>query len=467
MDIKTAKIESLIPADYNPRRKSQHVLETIQDSLTEHGWLAPVIVNTHACGKCGDRQNIIIGGHRRIEAAKLKGEIDVPIVELDLHIEKEKKLNLQLNAQERFKENQLAQIIADLHADDPNSVKTIGFNSDEIINYLFQARYMNKDKIAGILLEKFLMPPFSVLDAKQGYWQERKKKWLDALGALTETRESTLAGTENNLLMRGLNAGVSIFDPVVSELMYSWFMPEGGVKVLDPFAGSLGRGGVAAAMGLDYTGIEVRKEQIEVNEAKLKELGIEARYIHANAKDLNKHIGTEEKFDLIFTCPPYYDLEVYSEQEDDLSAKQSYEEFMRDYEDIFRQATEHLNDNRFAILVLGDIRDERGMYRNFLGDNIAMMHRLGFHLYNEIIYVQMLATAPHRAERNMRKRKVVKTHQNIYTFYKGNPEVLRNPRLLETHYKVLTFLKGDPERVQEEYKNPPLIKRDAIETLRQ
>lgn len=35
------------------------------------------------------------------------------------------------------------------------------------------------------LEQKFIVPPFSVLDTRQGYWQERKRKWL-ALGIKSE-----------------------------------------------------------------------------------------------------------------------------------------------------------------------------------------------------------------------------------------------------------------------------------------
>jgi len=35
------------------------------------------------------------------------------------------------------------------------------------------------------LAERFIVPPFSVLDARQGYWQERKRAWI-ALGIQSE-----------------------------------------------------------------------------------------------------------------------------------------------------------------------------------------------------------------------------------------------------------------------------------------
>ena len=59
-------------------------------------------------------------------------------------------------------------------------------------------------------------------------------------------------------------SGTSIFDPVLCELIYRWFCPLGGA-ILDPFAGGSVRGIVAAKLGRNYTGIELRAEQIEAN----------------------------------------------------------------------------------------------------------------------------------------------------------------------------------------------------------
>jgi 16S rRNA G966 N2-methylase RsmD len=460
MQIKERNIDDLIPADYNPRKKSGHVLESIKGSLKDYGWLAPVVVNTHP-----GRENIIVGGHRRLEAARANGEKTVPTIEVNLTIEQEKQANLRLNAQESFEPKGLSQIIAELHAIDEGITKTLGFSDKEIADLLYQAKY-NKGSASGILAEKFLIPPFSVFDSKQGDWQKRKKAWLEILGDLAESRVGTLAKGEHNVMMM-YGSGVSSFDPVTSEIAYRWFAPQPGGTIIDPFAGSLARGGVAAALGYEYHGIDIRADQIEINKKQLEKYDFanKAHFYAGNSLNLSTLIPEDVKADLIFTCPPYYDLEIYSEGEGDLSAKKSYQEFMQEYEEIFRQAAARLKDNRFAVIVIGDIRDDRGIYRDFISDNIAVFKRLGFHLYNEIIYLQALATAPHRAERNMQKRKVVKVHQSILTMYKGDPKLLENPALMATHLKVLTFLKGDPEKIKGEYKNPPDIKHDVFAAL--
>src|SRR5439155_711922 len=58
--------------------------------------------------------------------------------------------------------------------------------------------------------------------------------------------------------------GTSIFDPVVCELAYRWFAPEGGT-VLDPFAGGSVRGIVASRLGHPYIGIDLSARQIDAN----------------------------------------------------------------------------------------------------------------------------------------------------------------------------------------------------------
>jgi hypothetical protein len=80
------------------------------------------------------------------------------------------------------------------------------------------------------------------------------------------------------------------------------------------------------------------------------------------------HAIPDEAFDFVFTCPPYYDLEVYSDDPEDLSNKEDYGAFLNDYRAIIAQAVERLRADRFACVVVGDIRDRKGMYRNFVAE---------------------------------------------------------------------------------------------------
>jgi len=283
------------------------------------------------------------------------------------------------------------------------------------------------------LLNKFIVPPFSVLDTKQGYWQDRKRRWLKVTGNLSETRNGefgTVGGGKKNGklfgdfgensgkqgLFNNINEGTSNFDPVLAEIIYRWFCPEGG-RILDPFGGEQTKGVVAGFLGYPYTAVEFRQDQVDLNLEKTKRFK-DIEYYCGDSNNLSKIIK-DSGFDLCFTSPPYYDLEIYSKE--DMSAVGTYEEFMAQYKNIFQQCYEKLSDNRFLVVKVGEIRNKKtGEYRNFVGDNITLMKEIGFKYYNEIILLNTIGTASIRAQNSMNNRKIVKIHQNVLVFFKGD-----------------------------------------------
>ena len=107
-------------------------------------------------------------------------------------------------------------------------------------------------------------------------------------------------------------SGTSIFDPVLCEIAYRWFCPPGGT-VLDPFAGGSVRGIVAARLGRPYVGIELRAEQVGANQAQADLAGDPSpRWIAGDSRDLAR-LAAGIEADLVFSCPPYWNLERYSD----------------------------------------------------------------------------------------------------------------------------------------------------------
>jgi DNA modification methylase len=274
----------------------------------------------------------------------------------------------------------------------------------------------------GKLHLRFVAPPFSVLDARQGYWQERKRFWREQ--GVNGGHNQQLSGNQPNMDL-GSYSDTSVFDPVLAEFIYRSFAPVNG-RVLDPFAGEPTKGLVAAKCGLQYTGIELRPEQVEENRKRANELNVSPTWHRGDSANLLNAVPAKERFDLIFTSPPYFDLEIYSRHKKDGSAFRSYEKFMEWYENIFRQAVARLKPNRFLVVKVGDVRDATGFYRNFVGDNISCFLGMGLRLYNEAILVTPPGTAALRANGQFPNyRKMVKTHQNVLCFFKGdNPKVI-------------------------------------------
>lgn len=217
-------------------------------------------------------------------------------------------------------------------------------------------------------------------------------------------------------------SGTSIFDPVLCELIYRWFCPPGGL-VLDPFAGGSVRGVVASRLGRRYLGIDLRAEQVEANEA---QLGIcldpLPQWLVGDAIDIEslaaEHAG---EVDMLFSCPPYGNLEVYSDHPADLSALDDAE-FDAAYARIIGAACALLAPDRFACFVVGDYRDERGFYRNLPGRTVAAFEAAGCRLYNEAILLTAVGSLPVRARKQfVSTRKLGKTHQNVLVFCNGDP----------------------------------------------
>ena len=218
--------------------------------------------------------------------------------------------------------------------------------------------------------------------------------------------------------------GTSKFDPVLAEIMYYWFSPDGGL-IFDPFAGGTTRGAVAAMTGHCYKGIDLRQEQIDDNERIIEKLGLTGvEYYCDDSQNADKYIedGTA---DMIMTCPPYADLEVYSDDPRDIS-NMDYPEFIAIYRNILTTAVRKLKENRFAGVV-GDVRDKKGFYRQFVSDTENIMRDAGAGLYNECILVDPVGTGAMRVRKQFNGgRKVVKRHQNVLIFFKGNPKKIKD-----------------------------------------
>lgn len=306
------------------------------------------------------------------------------------------------------------------------------------------------------LKDSFIFPPFSVLDTRSGAWQERKRKWLELGFNSQETREDVeliaksgqstaiyeLKNKMRDMLQRepnwdeiidyakkkGLHVyeGASIFDPVLCELSYRWFCPEGGF-ILDPFAGGSVRGIVAGLLGYEYAGIDLRLDQVRANRKQAEKLGVKNVYwFDGDSNEILDDLKSADGYDFVYSCPPYADLEKYSDDPKDLS-NMDYKDFKEVYFSIIKKAVAQLKDDRFACFVVGDVRDKNGFYYNFVSDTIQAFKEAGMELYNEIILVNVVGSLAIRVRRQFNGgRKVGKMHQNVLVFYKGDPKKIKD-----------------------------------------
>ena len=434
------KTTELIPYANNSRTHSEYQVGQIAASMREFGFTNPVLI---------DEQGGIIAGHGRIMAAQRLQLADVPTIMLAGLTEAQRKAyviadnKLALNAGWDFE--MLAVEIDGLN-DMGFDLNLLGFSQDELNELIGNPNSGLGDSeidANASLADRFMIPPFSVLNAREGWWQDRKRAWI-ALGIKSELGRGDNAlgfnavaniqkdykSKDAGLTMGAMKnadgsdmgmSGTSIFDPVLCELLYRWFTPADGL-VLDPFAGGSVRGLVAAKLGRGYIGHELRGEQVEANRLQANEFSLDEImpiWITGDSRNIDKTCA-DVQADFVFSCPPYADLEVYSDDPSDLSTL-SYAEFKAAYFEIITKACVQLKQDRFACFVVGDVRDKKGNYYNFVGDTVEAFKAAGLEYYNEAILVTAVGSLPIRAGRQFSAgRKLGKTHQNVLVFVKGD-----------------------------------------------
>ena len=83
-------------------------------------------------------------------------------------------------------------------------------------------------------------------------------------------------------------------------------------------------------------------------------------------------------------------------------------------------------ENTFAVVKLGDVRDNKGELLGLVPDFINLMREIGYKYYNEIILINQSGTGAIRSAGNMKSRKIVKCHQNVLVFYKGDLKKIKD-----------------------------------------
>ena len=236
---------------------------------------------------------------------------------------------------------------------------------------------------------------------------KKLKEWVGDAGQSRELQGKAMA-------LLGSKYTTSIFNPHLAQMILSAYVPT-NQRIYDPFAGGGTRGFVATAMGHDYTGVEIRQLEVDRLLERQKELGLEFR-IHA--ADSQFFPIEPNYFDFSYTCPPYYDLEVYSAQEGDMSNVETYEQFLDMLRNSMAVTFTGLKPGALFIMVVGNFRDKKGNLRHFNGDTVRLGRDVGFVLHDELVFWGASDVAYQRIGQFVANRRSVRVHENIIIFKK-------------------------------------------------
>jgi hypothetical protein len=270
-------------------------------------------------------------------------------------------------------------------------------------------------------------------------WLRVKKEWnarIEEAGEresvpnpLLATREGCWGGKtgmSNVVAGKSHNQNASVLDPTACEVILRFFMPTEGRSVYNPFGGGVQFGFIAGWYGYEYVASELRQNQCDANNALCSEFE-HVEWIQSDSSTYEP----ERTFDLVFTCPPYYKVERYLDYDGnppdgELNTMSTYDQFRDALFAGYAIAADHLNVNRFFVVMTGDSRDKNGAYYCSEAETEMYLKSLGLSVYNKIVYLESEFTRLAQAKTTLRTRKFPKCEQKIIVAYKGDMALIES-----------------------------------------
>ena len=213
---------------------------------------------------------------------------------------------------------------------------------------------------------------------------------------------------------------LSQFNPTVAEKIIKIWSKKGD-KILDHFSGRC-RALIAQLLERQYTGYEISPKVYtqlmnRINKKTLTDFKSKPIVYNKDCR-LMEH---NDEFNLIFTCPPYWDVEDYNKAYDEdvdgqLSNYNTYEYFLREYEIVIKKCFFALKIDGFVVWVVSDIRRNKELIP-FSSDTIKIFQKCGF-IMHDIIINKLNSLAVMGVGSALNNKYTPKIHEYILVFKK-------------------------------------------------
>ena len=187
-----------------------------------------------------------------------------------------------------------------------------------------------------------------------------------------------------------------------------------GMKVLDPFCGS-GTTLIASLLLDRYSiGIDLNEEYKQLAKERLQKkntLFTTANNYQYLIGDSNEIIPTLDNIDYIVTSPPYHNIlknngqglrkkkengfrngartgiEYYSDHPNDLGNKETYNEFLKSFQQIMNKCYQKLNEGKYCTIVISDFTVNKKEVCS-QGNIVSIMTEIGFDFCGTTVLLQ-------------------------------------------------------------------------------
>jgi DNA modification methylase len=205
--VELVAIDLLRPDPANPRRIGDEELDALTRSLRQFGFVQPVLARRE--------DQVVIGGHQRLVAARRLGLTTVPVTYLDLSTEQARLLNLALNKiSGSWDEQLLARLLADLQTTPNVDLTLSGFGEDEVRDLLRSLETREKkERVEDFDLDSALEDAARAPRSKPGdLWALGEHRLLCGDATKPEDVEKLLAGPQAAMAFTDPPYNVSLGD---------------------------------------------------------------------------------------------------------------------------------------------------------------------------------------------------------------------------------------------------------------
>ena len=248
-------------------------------------------------------------------------------------------------------------------------------------------------KIRAMLLQRWGCIPSSVMkadwstrvtDLSKSYMdQRRESKWHNTPLGNAFDRSGT--GARHGALSR--------FPQNVCRFAVKFYCPENGT-VLDPFMGHNSRFESVWRCGRNYIGFDVCHEFVEMNRKimlmlqeennrALEKNDADITLIEADSRDMLRFVKPDTA-DFCITSPPFWDIEYYGPEAEQLGNAKLYGDFLYSLGTIVKNCFDVLKPGAFIAWELNDFRKD-GIFYPYHADGLRLFKDVGFELWDTII----------------------------------------------------------------------------------
>jgi len=280
------------------------------------------------------------------------------------------------------------------------------------------------------MLRKFGFVPLSILKLHRGTLSQKMFIYQHEVPSRSGSASARMSGKgkadRQKLGVVGGGMGGSTQNAIAATTMppelvefFVKYYAKPGDNYLDPFMGQGIQMQVAKAFGLNYYGYDASEEFCKYVESVKAKIDDGSLVIETNLGDSRNPANIPDGIgDFLFTSPPYWDIEYYGDEKEQLGYNSTYPEFLQGMEEIARAWLPKFRTGATIVINVNDFR-RKGVFYPYHADTIALFQRAGWVMHDVWIIESLIAGLPKIFALEFNQRKIApKNHEYALVFKK-------------------------------------------------